>query len=374
MPKIQIKKKDKAANKLSVAYFVGKVISRVNAKVGAKVACRLSEETTISQVRTWIPTGIRWLDSVTGGGVPAGRLTEVFGWEGVGKTALCERVVKHCQDMGGIVNIIEPESSLERKRMLKDNVNLEEVIYSAPNAVEEIFQEIDETIAAITEEAPEQLILIVWDSVAGTSSIQELEAEYGEKQYAPAAFVISQAMRKIAGQIAKTNVALLFINQLRENVGASKFEDPYRTYGGHAIGFKAALRINLQRHGIVRLSSTDKKIDGISVKADIIKNKTFGNAPLQFAKFPIMFYEGGISDIRSLFDWWETLGYVTPIGSMYKAEGVDTRFYRKNWPEFYQENKEAIEVAVAAKVAEQKPQTLLEEKPTAPETTEENDA
>jgi len=345
----------------------------------------LAEDDLAFEIKGFFKYGISWLDKMTGG-VPWGRITEIFGWEATGKTALWENTIANCLEQGGLPVIFEPECALEKDRLrgillskcalfdhldmtieewheaYDEDPNIEDplnhVIYSDADTVELIFEEIEQIIdtTAVTDaSAP---ILIVWDSVATTTAKAELDAEVGEQQYAQQAQIISKELRKMKSKLAKTNTAIIVINQLREQIQKSMARlssDDYNTFGGRAIRFYATVRINLRKVGKIELTKLkaedrkkgkQRKIDGLLIEAETIKNKIHGFPPFQKCKYPIMFYEGGITEERSTWELLVEKKKLKSSGSFWKIEGIDDSFYRKDWVEFYREHSEEIQDVV----------------------------
>ena len=254
-----------------------------------------------------LPTGIMRLDEATGGGIPRGRITEVFGKEGGGKSTLALHTVARAQQAGLNVAYLDMEQTLDPTYMAALGVDWNSLILSQPDHAEQVFEAL-EKLAATGEVA-----LIVVDSVAAMSPRQEAEGDYGDANVGSIARVMSQGLRKLNPHLAPTKTAILFINQLRANIGAYSPQGPPPdiTTGGKALKFYASLRLEINRIGAIKAG---ENIIGAQTKAKVIKNKTF--APYKEATFDII-YGKGVSRGSSIIDVAVESGAIKKSGAWY---------------------------------------------------------
>jgi len=229
-----------------------------------------------ANVSEWISTGDFMLDLVLSnkivGGVPAGRMIEIAGGEGAGKTLLASYIMANTQKKGGIAIYIDTEHAASVEVMTKVGVDIEDLIYVQAGSTEEVLQTIQTVVTKIHRENSDKLITIVWDSIAATSTKAEIEAEFeAGRTVAMQARVIGLGMRKIMPLVSKHNVCLIFINQLRENIGGFGFGDNKFTPGGNAIKYGASIRLWLTH--FKQIKDGQKDLIGRIVKCDVKKNK-----------------------------------------------------------------------------------------------------
>ena len=252
-----------------------------------------------------IPTGSLALDIATGiGGIPRGRIIEIFGVESSGKTTLALHVIAQAQKAGGVAVFIDAEHALDPKYAKNLGVDVENLYISQPDYGEQAL-EIAESL--INSGAVD---VIVVDSVAALVPRDELEGEMGEAQVGKQARLMSQALRKLKGIVHKSNTALIFINQIREKIGVM-FGNPETTPGGRALKFFSDMRLEVRRMGEIKEGSERK---GYRVKVKVVKNKLA--PPFQEAEFD-MIYGEGICKLCDLVDVAVDKGILTKSGSWY---------------------------------------------------------
>jgi len=260
------------------------------------------------------------------GGIAVGRITELTGLEGSGKSLVGASMIADTQKRGGIAVLIDTETAVNAEFYTAIGVNMKKLVYANLITVEDIFEAIEDIIERVrTNEKKDKLVTIVVDSVAAASTKAELEGAYAKEGYGmEKAYLISKAMRKITGLIGSQRIALVFTNQLRQKLNAPAFSDPWTTSGGKAIAFHASTRIRLSQTG--KLKDSDGNIVGVSVKADIVKNRL--GPPHRKAEFNI-YFNRGIDDNSSWLDVLSEIGVVKKSGAWYAYE--DIKFQSKEF-------------------------------------------
>src|SRR6187551_3239809 len=252
-----------------------------------------------------IPTGSIALDLAIGvGGIPRGRITEIFGPESSGKTTLCQHVLAEAQKKGGVVAFIDVEHALDPRYARACGVNVDELLVSQPDTGEQAL-EITETLIRSGG-----VDCVVVDSVAALVPRAEIEGEMGDSFMGMQARLMSQALRKLTGAVSRSNTALVFTNQLREKIGVM-FGNPETTPGGRALKFYASVRLDIRRIETIK-SGTDSI--GSRVRVKVVKNKVA--APFRVAEFDIMYGEG-ISKEGGLLDVGVAMDVVSKTGAWF---------------------------------------------------------
>jgi recombination protein RecA len=315
-------------------------ISQIEKRYGKGSVMRLGEVSTISPIEA-IPTGSLALDLALGvGGVPKGRITEIFGPEASGKTTLGQHIIAEAQRLGGMVAYIDVEHAMDPAYATKCGVKLDELLVSQPDSGEEA---LDITEALVRSGA---IDVIVIDSVAALVPRAEIEGEMGDTHIGLQARLMSQALRKLAAAIGKSGTAVVFINQLREKVGII-FGNPEVTPGGRALKFYSSIRIDLRR---VETIKRENEAIGSHVRARVVKNKVA--PPFRSAEFDIMF-DHGISKEGGLIDLGVDCGLVKKAGAFFSygdtrlGQGRESakQFLIQN-PELAREIEEKIKASV----------------------------
>ena len=278
-------------------------IGQIERQFGKGSVMRLGEKPDV-RVNV-IPTGSLNLDAALGvGGVPRGRVIEIYGPESSGKTTLALHIIANAQKAGGLVAFIDAEHALDPEYAGNLGVNLEELLISQPDFGEQALEIAETLIRSGSVDA------IVVDSVAALVPRSELEGDMGDAQMGLQARLMSQALRKLAGIVSKSNTSLIFINQVREKIGVM-FGNPETTTGGRALKFYSSVRIDIRRTGAIKQGD---KVVGNRTKAKVAKNKVA--APFKVAEFDILYGEG-ISFTGELLDLGVEHRLVQKSGSWY---------------------------------------------------------
>ncbi len=299
-----------------------------------------------------IPTGALSLDMALGiGGVPRGRIIEVFGPESSGKTTLALHVVAEAQKMGGEAAFIDAEHALDPVYAKKLGVDIDNLIVSQPDTGE---QALEITESLIRSGA---LDVIVVDSVAALVPKAEIDGDMGDSHMGLQARLMSQALRKLAGAINKTKTVLIFINQLREKIGVM-FGNPETTTGGRALKFYASVRLDIRK---IENIKQDGEVKGNRVRVKVIKNKVA--PPFREAEFDIVYGEG-ISKAGNILDMAVNMDIIEKSGSWFSYNGDRIGQGRENAKKYFEENPEImaeVEKKVRAKFNEAFEKSLSDE-------------
>lgn len=284
-----------------------------------------------------IPTGALSLDLALGvGGIPRGRITEIFGPESSGKTTISQHIVAEAQKNGGTCAYIDMEHALDPVYASRCGVEVDNLLISQPDTGEQAL-EITETLVRSGA-----IDVIVIDSVAALVPRSEIEGDMGDASMGSQARLMSQALRKLSGAIKQTNTAVVFTNQLRQKIGVM-FGNPETTTGGMALKFYASVRLDVRRIQSIKLGS---EIIGSRTRVRVVKNKVA--PPFRTAEFDIMYNEG-ISKSGDLLDLATGLDIVSKRGSFYTYGEIRLGQGRENSKDFLKQNSELsdeIELAV----------------------------
>jgi recombination protein RecA len=304
-------------------------ISQIEKQFGKGSIMRLGEISADMAVDS-IPTGSLALDMALGiGGVPRGRVTEIFGPEASGKSTLAQHIIAEAQKRGGVVAYIDAEHALDPAYAAKCGVNVEDLLISQPDTGEQAL-EIAEGLVRSGAVAT-----VVIDSVAALVPRAELEGEMGDSFVGLQARLMSQALRKLTSVISRSKTAVIFINQLREKVGIF-FGNPEVTPGGRALKFYSSVRIDLRRIEAIKSGS---EVMGNRVRAKVVKNKVA--APFRTAEFDIMF-DGGISREGDVLDLALAAGLVKKMGAFFSYGETKLGHGRENTKDFLKQHTEIV--------------------------------
>ena len=290
-----------------------------------------------------IPTGSLGLDLALGiGGLPRGRVVEIYGPESSGKTTLTLEVIAQCQKLGGTAAFIDAEHALDPIYAEKLGVNVEELLISQPDTGEQALE-----VADIMVHSGGIDILVI-DSVAALVPKAEIEGEMGDTHIGLQARLMSQALRKITANVNRSNTLVIFINQIRYKIGVM-FGSPETTSGGNALKFYASVRLDIRRIGTVKEGD---EVVGNETRVKVVKNKCA--PPFKQAEFQII-YNKGINRLGEVLDRGSDLGILEKSGSWYSLEGEKIGQGKANAAEFLQENPK-----IAEKIEKQILETLAE--------------
>jgi recombination protein RecA len=302
-------------------------VGQIEKQFGKGSIMRLGGKDAIAPIPA-IPTGSISLDLALGvGGLPRGRVIEIFGPESSGKTTLALHTIAQAQKLGGVAAFIDAEHALDAKYAQKLGVDLENLLVSQPDNGE---QALEITEVLIRSNGVD---VVVVDSVAALVPRAEIEGEMGEAQMGLQARLMSQALRKLTGVVSKSKTSLIFINQLREKIGVM-FGNPETTTGGRALKFYASVRIDIRRIGALKDGDT---VVGGRTRAKIVKNKLA--PPFREAEFDMMYGEG-ISREGDLLDQGVERNIIEKSGTWFSYSGERLGQGRENARTFLKQNKE----------------------------------
>ncbi len=278
-----------------------------------------------------IPTGSLGLDIALGiGGLPRGRIVEIYGPESSGKTTLTLEVIAQCQKLGGTAAFIDAEHALDPIYAEKLGVNVDELLVSQPDTGEQALEVADIMVSS------GGIDILVIDSVAALVPKAEIEGEMGDHHVGLQARLMSQALRKITGNVKKSNTLVIFINQIRHKIGVM-FGSPETTAGGNALKFYASVRMDIRRIGTVK--DGDEAV-GNETRVKVVKNKV--SPPFKQAEFQIL-YNKGINRLGELIDKGSDLDIIEKAGAWYSYNGEKIGQGKANSIEFLKENPELLE-------------------------------
>ena len=273
-----------------------------------------------------ISTGSLGLDIALGiGGIPKGRVTEIYGPESSGKTTLTLQIIAQCQKEGGTCAFIDAEHALDPQYAEKLGVNVDELLLSQPDTGEQALEVADMLVKS------KSVDLVIIDSVAALVPRAEIEGEMGDHHVGLQARLMSQALRKITGNIQRAGATVVFINQIRMKIGVM-FGSPETTTGGNALKFYSSVRLDIRRIGSVKEGD---EVTGNETRVKVVKNKV--SPPFKQAEFQIM-YGLGINQEGEILDFGNKLGLVEKSGAFYKLDGESIGQGKSKASQFLKEN------------------------------------
>jgi len=319
---------------------LGFTISQIEKQFGKGAIMKLGESAMTSKIPA-IATEIMALDIALGvGGIPRGRVIEIFGPESSGKTTLSLHIVAQAQKQEGVAAFIDAEHALDPDYSKTLGVNIDEMLISQPDSGEQALEITDMLVRGGAVD------LVVVDSVAALTPRAEIEGEMGDQQMGLQARLMSKAMRKLTASINKSKTTVIFINQIREKIGVM-FGNPETTPGGRALKFYSSLRLDIRRLGTIK---EGQETIGARTRVKVVKNKVA--PPFKEAQFDILFSEG-ISKESSLIDIAVEQGVVSKSGAWFSYENEHIGQGRENTRKFLKENPD-----IFAKISRETKQRL----------------
>jgi recombination protein RecA len=313
-------------------------LAQIEKQFGKGTIMRLGEGEVIDDIQV-VSTGSLGLDIALGvGGLPRGRVIEIYGPESSGKTTLTLQVIAEMQKQGGTCAFVDAEHALDSQYAQKLGVNLQDLLISQPDTGEQALEVVDSLVRSGAVD------LVVVDSVAALTPKAELEGDMGDSLPGLQARLMSQALRKLTASIKKTNCTVIFINQIRMKIGVM-FGSPETTTGGNALKFYASVRLDIRRTGTIKRG--DEAV-GNETKVKVVKNKVA--PPFKTAEFDILFGEG-ISRQGEIIDMGVNAKVIEKSGAWYAYQGEKIGQGRDNAREFLREN-EALAFEIENKVRE----------------------
>lgn len=312
------------------------VLSQIERSFGKGAIMRLGDATKM-KVET-IPSGALTLDLALGGGLPKGRVIEIYGPESAGKTTLALHALAEVQKAGGLAAFVDAEHALDPSYASKVGVDIENLLVSQPDTGEMALEIADQLVRSAAVD------LVVIDSVAALVPRAEIEGQMGDPTIGLQARLMSHALRKITGNIGKSGCTVIFLNQLRQKIGG--YGNPETTTGGNALKFYASVRLDIRRIQTLKKGTEEY---GIRAKVKVAKNKVA--PPFRIAEFDILFGKG-ISNMGCLIDLAEETGVINRKGAWYSYNGDNIGQGRDNSLKYLEENL-AITNEIEKKVREQ---------------------
>ena len=304
-------------------------LGQIERQFGAGTVMRMGDKEHVKIPA--IPTGSLGLDIALGiGGLPRGRIVEIYGPESSGKTTLTLEVIAQCQKLGGTAAFIDAEHALDPIYAGKLGVNVDELLVSQPDTGEQALEVADIMVSSGGVD------ILVIDSVAALVTKAEIEGEMGDHHVGLQARLMSQALRKITGNVQKSGTLVIFINQIRHKIGVM-FGSPETTAGGNALKFYSSVRMDIRRIGTVK--DGDEAV-GNETRVKVVKNKV--SPPFKQAEFQIL-YNKGINRLGELIDKGSDLDIIEKAGAWYSYNGEKIGQGKANSIEFLQENPKLLE-------------------------------
>lgn len=310
-------------------------VATIEKQFGKGSIMRLGDDSSVFKDIPYIPTGSVSLDIALGiGGIPRGRIVEIYGPESSGKTTLTLHMIAEAQKQGGVTAFIDAEHALDVSYAKKLGVKIEDLLISQPDTGEQAL-EIAETLVRSGA-----IDLVVVDSVAALTPKAELEGDMGDSHMGLHARLMSQALRKLTGSISKSQTTVIFINQIRMKIGVM-FGNPETTTGGNALKFYSSVRLDIRRTGAL---TEGEEVVGNKTSVKVVKNKV--SAPFKKVEFDI-FYGSGIDRIGDLLEVAATKGIVDKAGTWFSYKGERLGQGREKAKAFLKEQPKLLKTLVS---------------------------
>lgn len=304
------------------------VLGQIEKQFGKGSVMRLGDSPTVRV--DVIPTGSLSLDIALGiGGLPRGRVVEIYGPESSGKTTCTLQVVAQCQKLGGTAAFVDAEHALDPQYAKKQGVNVEDLLVSQPDTGEQALEIVDMLVRSGAVD------VVIVDSVAALTPKAEIEGEMGDSHMGLQARLMSQALRKLTGNIKRSNTLVIFINQIRMKIGVM-FGNPETTTGGNALKFYASVRLDIRRTGSIK-GPKGEEVIGSDTRVKVVKNKVA--PPFKQAEFEI-FYGEGISREGEIIELGAQAGIIEKAGAWYSYQGQRVGQGKDNARQFLKDNPE----------------------------------
>ena len=326
-------------------------IEKIEKDYGKGSIMRLGDKPSVSVEA--IPTGALSLDIALGiGGVPRGRIIEIYGPESSGKTTLAQHIVAECQKMGGIAAFVDAEHALDPEYAKALGVNVDELLISQPDTGEQALEITEELVRSGAVD------IVVVDSVAALVPKVEIEGTMEDQQMGLQARLMSKALRKLTGVVGKTNTTIIFINQLRQKIGIM-YGNPETTTGGNALKYYASVRLDIRKGELIKGENADL---GNRTKVKVVKNKVA--PPFRVAEFDLL-YGKGICKLGCILDVAVNFDIVQKAGAWFSYNGEKLGQGREKSKEFLENNPEIL-AEIETKVRDRlKPTEAQEKEPAA---------
>lgn len=319
-------------------------LSQIEKQFGKGSVMRLGDDSVHSEIEA-ISTGSLTLDIALGiGGLPKGRVVEIYGPESSGKTTLTLQVIAACQAMGGTAAFVDAEHALDPVYAGKLGVDIDSLMVSQPDTGEQALEITDMLVRSGA------IDVVVVDSVAALTPKAEIEGDMGDSHVGLQARLMSQALRKLTGNIKRSNTLVIFINQIRMKIGVM-FGNPETTTGGNALKFYSSVRLDIRRTGALKQGD---EVYGSETRVKVVKNKVA--PPFKKAEFDILYGEG-ISRESEIISLGVEHGFIEKSGAWYSANGERIGQGKENVRQFLKQNPEIaaeLEASIRAKVLPQK--------------------
>lgn len=327
-------------------------LSQIERQFGKGSVMRMGDSSAVRDIEA-ISTGSLGLDIALGiGGLPKGRVVEIYGPESSGKTTLTLQVIAECQKMGGTAAFVDAEHALDPSYAAKLGVNVDELLVSQPDTGEQALEITDMLVRSAAVD------VIIVDSVAALTPKAEIEGDMGDSHVGLQARLMSQALRKLTANIKRSNTLVIFINQIRMKIGVM-FGNPETTTGGNALKFYSSVRLDIRRIGAIKKGD---EVLGSETRVKVVKNKVA--PPFKQTEFDILYGEG-ISRESEIISLGTELGLIDKAGAWYSYQGdkigqgkENVRLYFKEHAEIAQQLEQRIRAELLPKKAAESEQVL----------------